>query len=723
MTEINAQIPLSARFTPIDPVAASTNYYNMQSAGQGAEQQGMRTEQMGMQLDTARQEKADQTVIQDYLKGGGDLFSEEGLKKATESLRGRVSPSTYQKLGEQALGFKERQAKTLEQLRKTESATFDGMFKASEAVTSTLNSSLQAYDRAWRDVLKTNNPEIDPATADPANPLVVAAKASPQATQAFQAAKQAQLEMIKGAFGGNIPQQYQGLVQRIEKLGPDDARAEFSSTAAARKLLEEAAKQRRSDADADLARARAKTEEVKASVLEQGGPKAVEAANMQEILDDPNASPETKEFARRRMRALNWTAGDTAASKQSVNVNYNKPFEELTPSDQTAVEAAAFDYLINNKAPPARGGLYAPTMAYIGKIAADAGMTVPQLMSAKADIKTAMTARVTVERRLQNMERAENQLLREIPVMEAAMQKLDNPSIPIAARGKLAILRQMGNPDVTQLDQAAGVVLNEFEGIAVGNPGGAMTVDAVRKAREDYHKIQTPQQMRAWIEGAQRIIKNAKDAAVQTREELNKQVMSSIGQLPRGQSGPTSTGAAANIPGNNYGNIRPVGGGPQSGFQQFSTPEEGIQAIDKNLQAYGKQGINTLSKIISTWAPPSDNNPTPALIANASKRLGIPPDQPLDLNNPAVRHMVTGAIMLQEHGNKLYQGGAQPAASKAPQPLAPTAPPTAQAGQPTAAPAKAAEGPKLQEGQTGKYTVNGTTYKTVVKNGKWTYAD
>ena len=62
----------------------------------------------------------------------------------------------------------------------------------------------------------------------------------------------------------------------------------------------------------------------------------------------------------------------------------------------------------------------------------------------------------------------------------------------------------------------------------------------------------------------------------------------------------------ANRPVNNPGNLRPVGA--SSGFQQFSSPEEGIAAANKNLEAYGKKGINTLRGVISRWAPPSEKD-------------------------------------------------------------------------------------------------------------------
>jgi hypothetical protein len=115
--------------------------------------------------------------------------------------------------------------------------------------------------------------------------------------------------------------------------------------------------------------------------------------------------------------------------------------------------------------------------------------------------------------------------------------------------------------------------------------------------------------------------------------------------------------------GNNYGNLRPQGA--STGFQSFETPEAGLSAIDQNLQSYGKQGINTLAGVISRWSPPNEND-TPRLISEASKRLGISPDQPIDLNSPAVRQAISTAIMFQEHGSKGVFGQGQGEIIKSP---------------------------------------------------------
>lgn len=99
--------------------------------------------------------------------------------------------------------------------------------------------------------------------------------------------------------------------------------------------------------------------------------------------------------------------------------------------------------------------------------------------------------------------------------------------------------------------------------------------------------------------------------------------------------------------GNNPGNIRPIG--QSTGFQSYESPSAGIKAIDDNLLAYAnKHGINTLEGVISRWSPPNEND-TSTLIDNASKRLGIAPNAPIDLTDPVQRHAISTAIMMQEN--------------------------------------------------------------------------
>lgn len=128
--------------------------------------------------------------------------------------------------------------------------------------------------------------------------------------------------------------------------------------------------------------------------------------------------------------------------------------------------------------------------------------------------------------------------------------------------------------------------------------------------------------------------------------------------------------ATPGAPISNPGNLRPTGA--STGFAKFSTPEEGLAAMDQNLRAYAGKGINTVAAAISRWAPPTEND-TASYIKDVSTRLGVNPNQPIDLNNPLVRHAMTTAIMLHEQGpSRVFAGGA-PAGPMAAQPSVPEA--------------------------------------------------
>ena len=112
----------------------------------------------------------------------------------------------------------------------------------------------------------------------------------------------------------------------------------------------------------------------------------------------------------------------------------------------------------------------------------------------------------------------------------------------------------------------------------------------------------------------------------------------------------------------NVGNLRPVG--QSTGFQQPASYEEGIRAMDKNLEVYGtKHKINTLRGVISRYAPSSEND-TENYIKFVAQRTGLDPNQEIDLTNPAVRHVISGPMILMEKGGKNIFGGKQAVQAK-----------------------------------------------------------
>lgn len=66
-------------------------------------------------------------------------------------------------------------------------------------------------------------------------------------------------------------------------------------------------------------------------------------------------------------------------------------------------------------------------------------------------------------------------------------------------------------------------------------------------------------------------------------------------------------------------------GADSDGFSIFSSELYGIRAAAKIVDRYKLRGIVTLSQIIATWAPPTEND-TDSYIQSVSKKTGIAPD-------------------------------------------------------------------------------------------------
>ena len=106
---------------------------------------------------------------------------------------------------------------------------------------------------------------------------------------------------------------------------------------------------------------------------------------------------------------------------------------------------------------------------------------------------------------------------------------------------------------------------------------------------------------------------------------------------------------------NNPGNIRynpklPYQiGRSASGFGVYSSTVTGLAGMLDLLNRYHKRGLNTISKIVSTWAPPIENQ-TQTYISNVSRWTGIPAGRVLA---PGELSKIVPAMVRQEHGKKV----------------------------------------------------------------------
>lgn len=138
----------------------------------------------------------------------------------------------------------------------------------------------------------------------------------------------------------------------------------------------------------------------------------------------------------------------------------------------------------------------------------------------------------------------------------------------------------------------------------------------------------------------------------------------SVGQTIRsiGEDEPDQIGQAAKRGerNNNPGNLNFAGQAgaelerPGGRFARFETAFDGLRALSRQLVLYAGRGINSVEKIISTWAPASDNNNTAAYIQAVSQRLGVNPQAALNINDPQTMSALMSSIIHHENGRNIY---------------------------------------------------------------------
>jgi len=120
------------------------------------------------------------------------------------------------------------------------------------------------------------------------------------------------------------------------------------------------------------------------------------------------------------------------------------------------------------------------------------------------------------------------------------------------------------------------------------------------------------------------------------------------------------TSGSRGIRNNNPGNIRKsgttwAGAVPpelqkDASFVIFTDAVYGIRAMAKILKSYAGRGLITIEKIISTWAPATEND-TRAYIASVSRATGFDATKPLDTNQLM---KLIPAIIQHENGSQPY---------------------------------------------------------------------
>ena len=139
---------------------------------------------------------------------------------------------------------------------------------------------------------------------------------------------------------------------------------------------------------------------------------------------------------------------------------------------------------------------------------------------------------------------------------------------------------------------------------------------------------------------------------VKLTEDTQRRI--ALGALPAAAPANAASAATSNLPlglrQNNPGNLRSWGSTPVlGGFANFGSAQEGLSAMAANLLVYQKRGWTSLNKIISHWAPASENK-TDEYINAVSKSTGFGAEQLLDLSDPKVMSSLMAAMIKHEQG-------------------------------------------------------------------------
>ena len=89
--------------------------------------------------------------------------------------------------------------------------------------------------------------------------------------------------------------------------------------------------------------------------------------------------------------------------------------------------------------------------------------------------------------------------------------------------------------------------------------------------------------------------------------------------------------------------------GTDKSFKTFSSMPYGYRAAFVTLATYHSRGWNTIEKIVSRWAPPSEND-TEKYIAHVEKWSGVPKDKVLTAASGADYIMIVAAMCFMENG-------------------------------------------------------------------------
>jgi hypothetical protein len=109
---------------------------------------------------------------------------------------------------------------------------------------------------------------------------------------------------------------------------------------------------------------------------------------------------------------------------------------------------------------------------------------------------------------------------------------------------------------------------------------------------------------------------------------------------------------------NNPTNLSYVAGQPKVAgsdgrFGVYPTMQDGVAAATNQLVINQQtHGFTTVAQQINSWAPPNENS-TSAYVNFVSQKMGVGPNDPIDVTNPATAQSMVSAMIVKENGKAI----------------------------------------------------------------------
>jgi len=144
---------------------------------------------------------------------------------------------------------------------------------------------------------------------------------------------------------------------------------------------------------------------------------------------------------------------------------------------------------------------------------------------------------------------------------------------------------------------------------------------------------------------------------VNTAEQLQSDLNGALRPVPGVSTAPfdQQRNNARGLRNHNPGNVRvaPNAVGSDGSFPQFGSDADGLAAMARQLMLYGDRGNNSISGILHTYAPSSENN-TRAYINDVSRATGYQAQDRVNLHDPAVLRNLMSAMISHENGTQPF---------------------------------------------------------------------